>query len=74
MNYNGLEWVNVTQMTIISTLWARTPWKKWNSHLSQQKSPKRRTWMQSQKQQNNLGLFPRETIQYHGNPSLFPKQ
>ena len=25
--------------------------------------------MQSQKQQNNLGSFPRQTIQYHSNPS-----
>ena len=26
--------------------------------------------MQSQKQQNDLCLFPRQTIQYHSNPSL----
>ena len=26
--------------------------------------------MQSQKQQNDLYSFPRQTIQYHGNPSL----
>ena len=26
-------------------------------------------WMQSQKQQNDLCLFPRQTIQYHSNPS-----
>ena len=25
--------------------------------------------MQSQKQQNDLCLFPRQTVQYHGNPS-----
>ena len=29
------------------------------------KSPKCSTWMQSQKQQNDLCLFPRQTIQYH---------
>ena len=29
--------------------------------------------MQSQKQQNDLCLFPRQTIQYHGNPSPCPK-
>ena len=40
----------------------------------QQKSPKCSTWVQSQKQQNNLCSFPRQTIQYHGNPSLGPKQ
>ena len=34
--------------------------------------PKCSTWMQSQKQQNDLCSFPRQTIQYHGNPSLCP--
>ena len=28
--------------------------------------------MQSQKQQNDLCLLPRQTIQYHSNPSLCP--
>ena len=28
------------------------------------------TWVQSQKQQNDLCLFPRQTNQYHSNPSL----
>ena len=28
-------------------------------------------WMQSQKWQNDLCLFPRQTIQYHSNPSLY---
>ena len=30
------------------------------------------TWMKSKKQQNDLCSFPRQTIQYHGNPSLCP--
>ena len=30
------------------------------------------TWMQSQKQQNDLCSFPRQAIQYHGNSSLSP--
>ena len=38
------------------------------------KSPKCSTWMQSQKRQNDLCLFPRQTIQYHSNPSLCPDQ
>ena len=38
------------------------------------KSPKCSTWMQSQKQHNDLCSFPRQTIQYHGNPSLCPDQ
>ena len=32
------------------------------------------TWMQSQKWQNDLCLFPREIIQSHSNPSLCPDQ
>ena len=38
------------------------------------KSPKCSTWMQSQKRQNDLCSFPRQTIQYHGNPSLCANQ
>ena len=34
------------------------------------KIPKCSTWVQSQKLQNDLCLFPRQTIQYHSNPSL----
>ena len=30
--------------------------------------------MQSQKRQNDLCLFPGQTIQYHSNPSLCPNQ
>ena len=38
------------------------------------KSPKCNTWMQAQKRQNDLCSFPRQTIQYHSNPSLCPNQ
>ena len=38
------------------------------------KSPKCSTWMKSQKPQNDLCSFPKQTIQYHGNPSLCPDQ
>ena len=41
-----------------------------SSPHSQQKSLKCSTWIQSQKQQNDLCSFPRQTIQYHSNPSL----
>ena len=44
------------------------------NHHNQQKSLKCSTWMQSQKRKNNLCLFPRQTIQYHSNPSLCPNQ
>ena len=36
------------------------------------KGPKCSTWVQSQKRQNALCSFPRQTIQYRGNPSLCP--
>ena len=38
------------------------------------KSLKCSTWMQSQKRQNDLCSFSRQTIQYHSNPSLCPDQ
>ena len=38
------------------------------------KSPKCSIWMQSQKRQNDLCSFPRQTIQDHSNPSLCPNQ
>ena len=38
------------------------------------KSLKCVTWMQSQKRQNDLCSFPRQTIQYHSYPSLCPNQ
>ena len=36
------------------------------------KSLKCSTWVQSQKQQSDIGSFPRQTIQHHSNPSLCP--
>ena len=42
--------------------------------LTDNKSLKCSIWMQSQKQQNDLCLFPRQSIQYHSNPSLCPDQ
>ena len=47
---------------------------KWRSHYGQQESPKCSTWMQSQKRQNDLCSFPRQTIQYYSNTSLCPDQ
>ena len=38
------------------------------------KSPKCSIWMQSQKPQNDISSFPRQTILYHSNPSLGPNQ
>ena len=38
------------------------------------KSLKCSIWLQSQKRQNDLCSFPRQTIQYHSNPSLCPSE
>ena len=38
------------------------------------KSPKCSTWIQSQKWENDLCSFLRQTIQYHSNTSLCPDQ
>ena len=40
--------------------------------LSQQKSLKCSTWVHSQKRQNDISLFPKETMQHSSNPSLCP--
>ena len=71
---NGLEWVNLTQMIVISTTVGRNPLEEmeWPSWLT--KESKCSTWMQSQKRQNDLCSFPRQTIQYHGNLSLCSDQ
>ena len=61
LGISGLEWVNLTQMTIISTTVGRNPSKKLSSHHGQQKIPKCSTWMESQKRQNDLCSFPNET-------------
>ena len=42
-------------------MWSGIPQKKWSSHHGQQKSPKCSTWVQSQKRQNDLCSFPRQT-------------
>ena len=47
---NGLEWVNLIQMTIISTTVGKNPLEEMESpHQSQQKIPKSSTWVQAQK-------------------------
>ena len=46
---NGLRWMNLTQMTIISTIVGKNPLEKWSSPHTQQKCQKYSIWMQSQK-------------------------
>ena len=61
-------------MIILSTCIGKNPLEERDSHSShsQRKSLKCSTWMESQTQQNDLDLFPRQTIQHHSNPSLCP--
>ena len=78
LGLSELKWTGMGEFnsddhyTTVVVLWAGIPQKKWSSHHGQQKSPKCSTWMQSHKQQNDLCSFPRQTIQYHSNPSLCP--
>ena len=44
-----LEWVNLTQITIISTTVGRNPLEEWSSYYNQEKSLKCSTRMQSPK-------------------------
>ena len=61
------------QMTIIIYHYGRESVRRNGIALAvNKKSPKRTTWVQSQKWQNDLGLFPGQTIQHHSNPSLCP--
>ena len=60
------------QMTIISTTEGESPLEEMSNHHIQQKSVKCSMRMQSQKWQHDLCSFPRQTIQYHSNPSLCP--
>ena len=64
--------MNLSPRTIISTTVGKNPLEEIECHHSQQKSSKCSTWMQSQEQQNDICLFPRQTIHYHSNPSLCP--
>ena len=66
--------MNLTQMTIICTTVGKNPIDEMELLLELKKSPKWNTWMQSHKQQNDLCSFPRQTIQYHGIPSLYLDQ
>ena len=52
------------KITSIIFKWCRAgiPQKKWSSHHGQQKSLKCSTWMQSQKWQNDLCSFPKQTF------------
>ena len=67
MDWNG--WIQL-RWPLYLLLQAGIPEKKWRSHHGQQKSLKCSTWMQAQKRQNDLCLFPRQTIQYYNDPSL----
>ena len=48
-DYNGLEWVNLIQMTTISTTAGKNPLEEVSRPQSQQKGPKHCNWVQSQK-------------------------
>ena len=58
-------------MTIVSTTVGKNPIEEMDSSHNQQE----RTMLSlgtDSKRQNDLGPFPRQTIQHHSNPSLCP--
>ena len=77
LEISKLQWTGMGEFNSddhIYTTAGRNPSEEMEYHHSQQKSPKCSIWMQSQKRQNNLCSFPRQTNQYHGDPSLCPNQ
>ena len=64
------KWVGKGELNSDLPICTRISQKKWSSPYHQQNSPKYSTWVQSQKQQNDLCLFKRQIIQHHSNPSL----
>ena len=79
----GHTWMVLTVINLSLNFAIRSSWSKpqsapaWSCFCwlhSQRKSLKCSTCVQSQKWQNDLCLFPRQTIQYHNNPSLCPNQ
>ena len=78
LGISELKWTGMGEFNSDDHLYlllrAGIPQKKWSSHHGQQKSLKCGTWTQSQKRQNDLCSFSRQTIQYHSNPSLCPNQ
>ena len=68
-----MDWnQNLTQMTIISTTVGKNPLKEMEQPSWSTKESEMQYLDASQKWQNDLCSFPRQTIQYHGNPSLCP--
>ena len=59
-------------MTIISTTVSKIPLEEMEWDSQSIKGYRIQYSVQSQKQQNVLDLFPKQSIQYHSNPSLCP--
>ena len=71
LGISELKWTGMGAFnSLYLLLWVGIPQKKWSSHHGKKKSLKCSTWMQSQKRQNDLCSLPRQSIQYHSNPSL----
>ena len=74
ISINWQEWVNLIQMTILSIKVGKNPLEEmeWPS-LSTKESEMQYLGAIS-KMTEDLCSFPRQTIQYHSNPSLCPNQ
>ena len=68
LGISELKWTGMGEFNSVDHLyplpWARILSAKWSNPHSQKKSRKCSTWVQSQKQQNDLCSFARQTNQY----------
>ena len=77
LGISGLKWTGMGEFNSDDHYiyyWGQESLRRNGAAIIVNKSPKCSTWMQSQKRQNDLCSFPRQTIQYHSNPSLCPNQ
>ena len=73
LGISGLKWTGMGEFNSDDHYiyyWGQESLRRNGVAIMVNKSPKCSPWTQSQKQQNDLCSFPRQTIQYHSNPSL----
>ena len=74
LGINELKWIGMGEFKSDDHYCGQESLRRNGVAIMVNKSLKSSTWMQSQKRQNDLCSFPRQTIQYHSNSSLCPNQ
>jgi len=65
--------MNFTQMTIVSTTVGKNPLEEMEESSKSAKESEKQ-YLDSISKMTERSLFPRQSIQYHGNTSLCPNQ